>query len=158
MKFHGSALGSELFTRPFPPSPFSPRPYRKGLGTKLTLELEACSKTGPERVVLVRNLPVQWLWPCARARRVSRDELVDKLGELSWTAERRSAVGWHWTAATEDRAGVGVGSGYQRSSEWSGTRVRSLEMAAGSAAVWQALVLRLLPMPKSGGRSLSTWL
>ena len=48
-----------------------------------TLELEACSKTGPERVVLVRNLPVQWLRPCARARRVSRDELVDKLGELS---------------------------------------------------------------------------
>ena len=29
-------VGVELFTRPFLPSPFSPRPCRKGLGTKLT--------------------------------------------------------------------------------------------------------------------------
>ena len=33
MKFQGSGIGVELF---FLPSPLSPRPHRKGLGTKLT--------------------------------------------------------------------------------------------------------------------------
>ena len=35
MKFRGSVLGSELFTRPFLPLPFLTPPTRKGLGTKL---------------------------------------------------------------------------------------------------------------------------
>ena len=34
----GSAVRVKLFTRPFLPSPLSPRPHRKGLGTKPTNE------------------------------------------------------------------------------------------------------------------------
>ena len=48
-------VGVELFTRPFLPPPFSSRPYRKGLGTKLcqAFYLRFCilyqSKPGPGR-------------------------------------------------------------------------------------------------------------
>ena len=44
-------IGVELFTRPFLPSPFSSRPYRKGLGTKL----DSCTVASHRVHIVIRT-------------------------------------------------------------------------------------------------------